>query len=636
MKKRITTFLLGMFFGLTNYGQTVNLTRNTTLSAVTTFSGNLCIDHDIVVQNRTNITVSDTLFVFGKLVNDGKIQARCCMVTGGELVSVKSNSLEITENLHFSNAKTSSQDTVYPIKITAAYVFIDDYTIMESGEITTKNLTIHDTLEFTGKLGVKTILNDFTISENACFLNTDNENIRLYGNAYNYASKQCKNANFSLFGENHFYGDFSCYRIDIDELARCINHGKITVKENFSGKGIFEQTENAYLCVNSPTSPKIDASATGNTLEYTRGGIQELGTDECYNLILSKNGGNELLLTADTKISNTLIINKKSFLNCNSHTLELIHTQPIVVDDTKSDKGIMLQDGMLKITNLPQNQPLQIPLFTNEKHIAALTITNASDTKATITIDSVFNYVTNKAVSNGRKKEYEFVNLTWHITSTNTETELTLCWDSADELPYFEPFTCTIYHYEDNKWKDIEISLEKSQTTTTCNANGYFTVGNKLIVLPIHISNVKCKLFASYNFIEWESSQKHDNRLEKSYDGIHFFTIAECVQTPYYDYDMQHPIVYYRIATTDDNETTTYSDIQSIIRSTYDETRITGNSIQYLGSDKITNIILYDTQGKIVKATQEKTLTFANVPRGIYVVVIQTDKTVIRRKVRYK
>ena len=634
MKKRTTTFLLGMFLGLTNYGQTVNLTRNTTLSAVTTFSGNLCIDHDIVVQNKTTITVSDTLFVFGKLVNDGKIQARCCMVTGGELVSVKSNSLEITENLHFSNAKTSSQDTVYPIKITAENVFIDDYAIMESGEITTKNLTIHDTLEFTGKLGVKTILNDFTIYENACFLNTDNENIRLYGNAYNNSSKQCKNANFSLLGENHFYGDFSCYRIDIDELARCINHGKITVKEKFSGKGIFEQTENAYLCVNSPTSPKIDASATGNTLEYTRGGIQELVTDECYNLILSKNGENELLLTCDTKIRNQLTIKKRSFLNCNSHTLELTHTQPIVVDDTKSDKGIMLQDGTLKITNLPQNQPLQIPLFTNEKHIAALTITNASDIQATITIDSVFNYVTNKAVSNGRKKEYEFVNLTWHITSTNTETELTFFWDSADELPYFEPFDCTIYHYEENKWKDIEITLEKSQTTTTYNANGFFTVGNKLIVLPIRISALECKLFADYNCIEWESNPKLDGHLEKSYDGMLFFTIAGCVQAPYLDYDIQHPIVYYRIATTNEDGSITYSDIQSIIRSTYDEIRISGNSIQYIGNDKITSITLYDTQGKIIRATKEKKLTFANLSRGIYVVVIQTDNTSIRQKVQ--
>ena len=448
MKKRITTFLLGMFLGLTNYGQTVHLTKDTTLSAVTTFPKNLCVDHDIVVQNEATITVSDTLFVFGKLVNDGKIQARCCLVADGEIVSVKSNLLEIAEELHFQNAKTSSQDTVYPVKITATDIFIDDYTTMESGEITTNNLTILDTLEFTGKLGVKTVQNNFSISENACFLNTDNENIRLYGNAFNNSSKQCKNANFSLFGENHFHGDFSCYRIDIDEFARCINHEKITVKETFSGKGIFVQTENAYLCVNTPTSPKIDASATGNTLEYTRGGIQELGTDECYNLVLSKNGENELLLTCDTKV-NQLTIKKKSFLNCNGNTLELTHTQPIVVDDTKSDKGILLQNGTLKITNLLQNKPLQIPLFTNEKHIAALTITNVSDSQATITIDSIFNYVTNKAISNGRKKEYEFVNLTWHITSTNTETELTLFWDSADELPYFVPFDCTIYHYEE-------------------------------------------------------------------------------------------------------------------------------------------------------------------------------------------
>ena len=73
MKKRITTFLLGMFLGLTNYGQTVHLTKDTTLSAVTTFPNNLYVDHDIVVQNKATITVSDTLFVFGKLVNDGKL-----------------------------------------------------------------------------------------------------------------------------------------------------------------------------------------------------------------------------------------------------------------------------------------------------------------------------------------------------------------------------------------------------------------------------------------------------------------------------------------------------------------------------------------------------------------------------------
>ena len=114
---------------------------------------------------------------------------------------------------------------------------------------------------------------------------------------------------------------------------------------------------------------------------------------------------------------------------------------------------------------------------------------------------------------------------------------------------------------------------------------------------------------------------------------MQFFTIAESSQTPYVDYDIHHPIVYYRIATTDDSGAITYSDIQSIIRSTYEEIRITKNRIQYIGNEEITKIILYDMQGKITKATQEKILTFANIPKGTYVIVIQTNKTSITQKI---
>lgn len=618
-------------FVCTFYFQTFSQTDTIKISEQIIF-GNYEIQPESIFLNTSTITITDTLFVYGKLINNGDIQASNCIVRGGELYSEKANNMVIVNNLHFDNAITSSTDSIneHLISFSADTIYIDGYTEMKSAHFKTNNLYINATLEFSGKLGVKKILNDFIITKNGKLKNTDNENIQLYGNAYNNSDTQCENANFELFGINKgFYGEFSCYRFDLEENAIYTNYGNLIIKDEFHGKGTLIQAENSYLKIQAQSSSKIQASALGNTIEFTRGGEQFLNTNECYNLIITKQGNNFLSLSQNTTILNSLQINNKSYLNCNGFQLTFPQAtkNSISIDNKKNDKGIILNNGSISIENLSPEEHLYFPLYTNDTIYAEIKITNNNETPINFTIDSCFHFVTKNGKSTSKQYQTDFVNLTWHIQSEDSY-QLTFYWNKPEELYIFDKNTCTIYQSDGGEWEDIDCETDNFPSTLG-NGSHYYSVGNKIIILPITLSEFYASTNSNQIIIHWKLESNVDKLfLEKSYDGFHFTPIANLPTNTfsniYYDSFSSNTMEYYRLVS-QTNDTKEYSSIICVSNSSEKEIIITPNNIQVTNTDKKVQMLLYDQQGKRVKAANTNRLSICDIPKGFYFLQIISD-----------
>ncbi len=628
MKECKLLFVFVCFF----YFQTFSQTDTIKVFEQLIFNGNYEIQQNSIFLNTSTIIISDTLFIFGKLINNGTIQAKNCVVKGGELHSEKTNNLQIINNMHFDNATTTSADSLndHLIMFSVDTIFIDGYTDMKSARFNTNYLYINATLEFSGKLGAKTIKNDFVINTNGELKNTNNENIQLYGNAYNYSKSQCKNANFELLGiDKGFYGDFSCYRFDLKENTNYTNYGKLTITDIFNGKGTLIQAENSYLKIQTQSSSKIQASALGNTIEFTRGGEQFLNTNECYNLIISKQGDNFLSLSQNTTVLNSLEIKNKSYLNCNGFQLTLPQAteNSIIVENSKNNKGIILNDGCISIENFNSEEQLYFPLYTNDTIYAGIKITNNNETPINFVIDSCFHFVTKNGKSTSKLYKTDFVNLTWHIQSDDSY-QLSFYWNTTEELPNFEEKAYTIYQSNGSEWEDISCEIDNFSSTLG-NGSHYYSVGNKIIILPITLSKFYAKINSDQVIIQWKLESNVDNLfLEKSYDGFHFSRVAKLPTNTllniYYDTFSFNQIEYYRLVS-QSNDTKEYSSIICVSNSLEREIIITPDNIQVTNTDKKIQILLYNQQGKRVKGSITNRLSISDIPKGIYYLQIISD-----------
>ncbi len=625
----ITIPLLGLFFS-NCYCQNSNdatILKNKNVLQVE----NLVIDENTIFHNTSEIEISDSLLVFGTLINDGTIRTKNCIVTNGTIKAYAYDSLIVKENLTFKNATTTSNDTIHIVTFSAKNIIIDGYTKIESAYLTTQKLIINDTLEFTGKLGVKKITSDFIL--NGIFRNNANENIQLYGNLINNNKQTCTKANFELFGENKsIHGNFSCYRLDLEKATTTYtNYDSLTITDVFSGKGTIVQEQNAYLSINTQTSPPINATADGNSLEYTRGGKQILNTTECYNLILSKQGGAGLFLSQNCVINNSLVLNKKSMLDCGNFAVKFpnTHSKSIVSTSFNGTQGIYLRNGKLIFDEFKNNETLQIPLMTTDTSFAGISITNLDENHSTFTIDSLFNYVTETGQSVSDSISEDFVNTTWHFSTDIQKAECSFYWDKNKEQDYFDSENSSIYQSNGFAWKELETQQNtKWNTSLISNPNEYFTIGNEMLLLPIDLKYFTIHQEENYVLLKWELNSSKQVTIEKSYDGTLFHPIGTTEQKEFVDFSiLSNQPVYYRLKTDEKN----YSVIKSICIDSKNEILISSKNIQYIGNEQIIKLSIYNLNGKEIRSTTKTILQINNLPHGTYFLKIRTKTKEIQR-----
>ena len=608
----------------------------------------LTIEKNASLHLTSTLTISDSLIVYGTLYNDGIITVQNCMVDGGCIRSGKPNKLTVNENLTFKQATTTSNDTIqsHIVSFSAQNTYVEGHTNMESGYLETQNLIINDTLEFTGKLGVKTVYENLIV--NHVLLCTQNESIKIYGNVINNSTIVNENLNLELYGNNkEIRGKFSFYRIDLEnDTTFYTNFDSIAIKETFSGKGVLQQAPNAYLKINAQTttrSPKIIADAVGNTLEYSRGGTQYLTTNKCYNLILTKNNAT-LCLNEDCNILNQLTIHNKSFLDCNQQKLTFSNAtnECIRTDNNKNAKGIILSAGTIQFDNFHQTNEIHVPLYFDVNTYVGFSITNLDSQHATFTLDSLFNIVTHHGDSSSDTINYEFVNATWHFTSDITKAVLQLEWEPQNELELFDSEFCSVYHSKNKRWISVEPPITKAIQNATGETalNGYFTVGNTQIILPIELEYFTISFHENRPTLQWK--QLHNNlpySIEKSYNGTDFFPIATIQPNTnglysHTDITENHSLtLYYRLRqTTLENETLYSNIIYSFVPQTnllsFDKNNKT---LIYNNLNKLC-IEIYDSHGMKMLQSTKNAVPIATLPHGTYIIVVKTEDKTFQQK----
>lgn len=630
MKYMFTAILFGLSFVYSNaqtepFRTVENVTLDENLS-----EQNLII-RNARVSKKISISVSDTLKISDSELSDGIITAKVCILENCTISCTKKDSLAILEKLILKNCSFPKTDSLHIPFVSAPTIYINDYSTIESAYIECNNLIINDTLELTGKLGVKEIHNDCII--NGTIINTDNENIKLHGDLVNNANETCTGLNLVVCGtDNSIQGDIAFKRLKLEGNASYTTYDKISI-DDFSGTGTLIQAENAYTIINASDTPKIIASALGNTLEYTRDGIQSLNTNECYNLILSKKRNSQIQLKQDCVIKNKLIITQNCFLNCKTFNLTFNNLE---VTKFKRDRGLIPNEGHIFIPELPTNESLWLPLFTSEQTYAGITITNLDENHTDFYIGSILPFVTETGLATDKHIIYEFVENTWNFSSSIEKAEITFEWDSSKQLPEFNSEDCSVYHSDGTSWAiQDSFSPEYEKITTTHALNGYFAIANKLILLPISLEYFYIGNKNGIKIINWKSTNSDTFYLEKSFDGIHFFTLAKIpFQTSHtYSFTDYSPsptaLSYYRLMQIDKNNTVDYSEILC----TSDNTpliSITGTEISTTIQPPY-SLILTDLIGKIIQKTENAPLQLTS--KGTYIIIIKTPRNTFQQKI---
>ncbi|MBQ3676749.1 MAG: hypothetical protein II926_05215 [Bacteroidales bacterium] len=648
MKQVLFTIIIGLIC-FDSFCQTDLHISDSCKIASPTIATNLFIGENAVLHVTSSLTVNDSLIVYGTLINEGVISAKQCVVNGGSVCSGKPNKLIVQENLTFNNATTTSYDTIqsHIVSFSAQNTIINGHTNMESGYLETNDLIIHDTLEFSGKLGVKTIFNNLII--NGTIENTANENIQIHGNLINNNETVCERLNVELFGnQKNIIGKLSFKRLDLEtDTSIYTNTDSIAIMETFSGNGTLIQNELAYLKIQAPTtnsSPHIIANAVGNTVEYCRGGTQYITTNECFNLIVSKRQKSILYLSENLLITNQLILNDKAYIDCDSFELCFPHTNEnsITLTKFKYDKGIIISNGKIHFDDFGTHEQIFIPLFTTDWHYAGISLENLDESHATLTIDSLFNFVTHHGDSSSDTVHYEFVNTTWHISSDITNAILNLEWNENNELELFDNEFCSVYHSENKRWIAVEPPATKSlqKATGKIAPDGYFTVGNTTIILPIELEYFTLQSYENHTILRWKQPQNAvPYTIEKSNNGIEFYQIAiiQANSSNLYSYTdiAQHQsyTTYYRLKQISIDGEITYSPIICAAPKT--------SNIFYLDRQsktlKFNNIIphsteIYNIHGLLILKSSANIISLAMLPHGMYSIIIQTDQKTFQQK----
>jgi len=513
------------------------------------------------------------------------------------------------------------------------------------------NLEILGNLEITDKKGVKTIQNDFIIESNAYFKNTSNDRIILYGNLINKGN--FLNGTNGIFELNGLYkniqGNITTPRIQMNGIYTNLN--SLEVKSEFTGNGKIIQSENASLIIQSPTSPTIIADALGNNVSYTKRANQYINGNQFYNLILANNGYS-VFATDSIHIINTLQFDKQCFLNCNGEN--------IIFDSWKTqkikgisipDRGIILQNGKVVITDLDSNITACIPFFSNNsiESYSRIDITNYDKSNTLFSIDSLNSSITSSGFSNtGKTFTNDCVGKTYYISSKSNNALLQLYWHKNSELLLFERNLCSVIHHNGNNWETISDEQEaiKYDSYDIYSAKGQthsfspFSIKSSDVFLPISLLYFKGTFIENKTELQWETASENNNSyftILKSKNGFDFYPIAtilgngtthESHMYSYIDNELDCGFVYYKLQQTDFSENTTEFETISILKNNFDFLiQKNDNSITIqLRNEEIKKMTLYTVSLKKIAETNSKTLFFNSITPGNYLLEITSDK----------
>jgi Fibronectin type III domain len=245
----------------------------------------------------------------------------------------------------------------------------------------------------------------------------------------------------------------------------------------------------------------------------------------------------------------------------------------------------------------------------------------------------------------------------WNITPTmsNPSLSLTFNWSAAAENPAFTARrnTAKVYHWNGTIWEQLN-----SSTVTGPNTEGLYSITATGVTqfspfavmvpnsppLAVELSQFTAKANGNKTTLNWQTANETNAQnfdIEKSLDGKNFSKIKEVKanNTPsvYQAFDDNFTeSAYYRLKTNDLDGKTDYSKIVFVDKTKTKGIKISKNTEGPLSietDDIIEQVTLTNAVGQVLKTDKSNLLLMDDIPMGIYIISVKTDKGFLSQKV---
>ncbi len=397
------------------------------------------------------------------------------------------------------------------------------------------------------------------------------------------------NSTQTLTGPGISYGHITLAALNTKSITGDIDiNGNLTISDNttfnvtgsdftvnIAGNWISSTSESSSF---TPNQGQVIFDGTG-AQSITRSGSD--GEEDFYDLV-HMNTGNTITLNNNIRINNQLDMSVAGFIDMAAQTLSIDNWDDGDITNVGTDRFMIVNGGCLDINGVDVGETANFPLsfsITSTDYCRS-DILNRDATNTSFSVCPC-NYVNEEGTCSGGTAVEEAVNHTWTITSSSTDTDVTLYWDTSNEQASFDRSIAQLSHFG-TIWGDpvsdsiIATNLSGNIYYITASASEFspFGVGSGGSVLPIELLSFSATLLGTEVELQWTTLTEMNNdffTLERSAD-LNEWTIIGTEQgagtslsSLDYSYtdnsSFESPIYYYRLKQTDYNGDYTYSDI---------------------------------------------------------------------------
>ncbi len=493
------------------------------------------------------------------------------------------------------------------IVATSQTVLLGDATLNSTG---TANISGTLTTDDTG--GTKSF-NNITVNGTGSWNVTAAESFSISGDITNngtWTGCSALNCNYTLTstsGTISGSGTINVPDIIIDSPASYTSTGNLAVTDRITGTGIFVNGASASLDYSGNNSgganfniTNFTASATGNTVTYSRAGNQQLRTttdtdNNYYNVVISTAAaGNDVSLAGDITIDNQLTMTLGDVI-LGSNRLTMADGATISGGD--ADSFIRINgSGVVRQNYSSAGSILSFPIGDTDEYspITAFRINSATfGAGAYLEFDITDADHPNRDTGNTGAggdddgiASTDYISRYWTVTPNNITSpdyDATYIYLDADITGTEANMVATVYRTHPTLGiLDWLVAGSVNPTNNTVFLNGgdafgdLYAMDNGSNRLPITLLSFNATLFDGEVIVEWSTAEEIDNdffTIERSTDGFNFQPIlfkegaGDSNSIAHYAVTDREPLTgrsYYRLKQTDFDGSFTYSQIVSI------------------------------------------------------------------------
>ena len=331
-----------------------------------------------------------------------------------------------------------------------------------------------------------------------------------------------------------------------------------------------------------PGTGKVIFDGSGSQ-QITRSGDD--GEEDFYDLTIS-NSGNTVTINNNIKIDNQLDFTTSGFINLNSNTLTINNWDNGDIVTLGTDRYVIGDNSStFTINGVDNTETVNFPMgFSNSStDFCRVDVLNNDGANTSFSV-SPCNYLSrNGSCSGGTEITTESVDITWNITSSSTDSDVSVFWDTSKELAGFNRSSCDVFHHSASGWLPLSSSSGSTNLSGTIyyrteNTTSFspFTMGSNPVLLPVEL--IYFNAFQDNNIVvlNWETATEINNdyfTIERSINGLDWnvlnvldgagnsyspLTYSTIDENPY------NGTSYYRLKQTDFNGEYKYSQITAV------------------------------------------------------------------------